>query len=139
MLGDEVRADEVGGNEGSGDEGRGDEGWGDEGKTALANVLVKALSDALTGLGNRRAMIADLSAAVDPTHPKPTILVLFDLDGFKEVNDAFGHHAGDLLLMEVSLRIRATIRTEDMLARIGGDEFVLLVDVLLIVLAEMLC
>ena len=55
--------------------------------------------------------------------------VLFmDLDGFKAVNDAYGHHLGDLLLIEVAERIRANVRAQDTIARLGGDEFVLLIE-----------
>ncbi len=51
-----------------------------------------------------------------------------DLDGFKAVNDAYGHHLGDLLLIEVAERIRANVRARDTIARLGGDEFVLLIE-----------
>lgn len=54
-------------------------------------------------------------------------LISIDLDGFKEVNDRFGHGAGDLLLTQVAHRLRDTLRNEDLLARMGGDEFMAVV------------
>ncbi|MNO29719.1 Cyclic di-GMP phosphodiesterase Gmr [compost metagenome] len=88
-----------------------------------------ALHDTLTGLPNR-VLLAD---RIDQAMHKVTesggcfALMFIDLDGFKPVNDAFGHHMGDLLLREVALRLRADLHSQDTLARIGGDEFVLLV------------
>lgn len=81
----------------------------------------RALTDALTGLGNRRAL--DL-ALRDITGPYA--LAALDLDGFKAVNDGFGHAAGDHVLVAVAERLRAACRTGDVIVRIGGDEFVLL-------------
>ena len=52
--------------------------------------------------------------------------MFMDLDGFKTVNDTYGHHIGDLLLVEVARRIESSVRQEDTIARVGGDEFVLL-------------
>jgi diguanylate cyclase (GGDEF)-like protein len=72
-----------------------------------------ATTDKLTGLPNRRALIADLDGAEGDT------LVFFDLDGFKEYNDAFGHHAGDALLQRQAPRLAAVGRAY----RLGGDEF----------------
>jgi two-component system cell cycle response regulator len=87
----------------------------------------EALSDALTGLANRRALIADLTAAVDPEHPQPTILILFDLDGFKHYNDSFGHPAGDALLHLLGRRLRTAVAPSGATAyRMGGDEFCVL-------------
>jgi diguanylate cyclase (GGDEF)-like protein len=88
-----------------------------------------ALHDPLTGLPNR-AYFFDLlrgelaRARRDPFH---TFAVLFiDLDGFKRVNDTLGHDAGDAVLVEVALRLRACLRETDTAARVGGDEFTVL-------------
>jgi diguanylate cyclase (GGDEF)-like protein len=87
----------------------------------------EALSDALTGLANRRALITDLAAVVDPGHPQPTILILFDLDGFKGYNDSFGHPAGDALLELLGRRLRRAVALCGGTAyRMGGDEFCVL-------------
>jgi len=83
-----------------------------------------AAQDALTGLPNRVAFQAHTDIAVRDGAP-PTIMML-DLNGFKEVNDNFGHHAGDLLLIEVAHRLRAGVRAGDIVARLGGDEFAVL-------------
>jgi diguanylate cyclase (GGDEF)-like protein len=87
----------------------------------------EALSDALTGLASRRALIADLATAVDRRHPQPTILILFDLDGFKGYNDSFGHPAGDALLELLGRRLRTAVAACGGTAyRMGGDEFCVL-------------
>ena len=69
----------------------------------------EARTDALTGLPNRRALIADLTAALAWEEQRQTILILFDLDGFKQYNDAFGHPAGDLLLQRLGQRLQAAV------------------------------
>jgi diguanylate cyclase (GGDEF)-like protein len=82
--------------------------------------------DALTGLPNRASFQERLELAVDDAvseHGLAVTLLLCDLDHFKEVNDTFGHPAGDELLREAAERIRATMRKTDLLARLGGDEF----------------
>ncbi len=86
----------------------------------------RALTDALTGLPNRPAFNDAIRAAfARAQRSKSTLGVLFcDLDGFKSVNDTFGHAAGDALLRGCSERLRATLREGDYVARIGGDEFV---------------
>lgn len=88
-----------------------------------------ALHDTLTGLSNRILLADRISQAMAETTEQGGFfsLMFIDLDGFKPVNDAFGHHLGDRLLREVALRLREQLRSQDTLARIGGDEFVLLV------------
>lgn len=81
----------------------------------------QALTDALTGLGNRRALEAALVAM-----PRPFALVALDLDGFKAVNDGLGHAAGDHVLATVGRRMQEGCRAGDMVLRMGGDEFILL-------------
>lgn len=84
--------------------------------------------DALTGLPNRISFSNQLHKALalsDRTHV-PLVILLLDLDKFKQVNDTFGHHTGDLLLKEVALRILSSIRETDVVARLGGDEFVII-------------
>jgi diguanylate cyclase len=83
-----------------------------------------ALSDPLTGLANRRAVMAALDeAAVDDG---TFGVALLDLDGFKEVNDELGHHAGDLMLQLVGERLSGAALPGDLVGRLGGDEFILL-------------
>lgn len=87
-----------------------------------------SLHDSLTKLPNRALFENRLTYALDVARRdgQQFALMFMDLDGFKEVNDAYGHHIGDLLLREVAQRIRSRIRSQDMFARLGGDEFVLL-------------
>ena len=91
-----------------------------------------ALHDTLTGLPNRILLADRIAQAMSKVHEQGGCfsLMFIDLDGFKPVNDAFGHHLGDRLLREVALRLREQLRSQDTLARIGGDEFVLLVRLL---------
>ena len=100
---------------------------------AFNEVREQARTDELTGLPNRRALLdsaRQMLAGATARHP--AALLLLDLDGFKEVNDSLGHHAGDSLLRQVGPRLRDTLRGADTLARLGGDEFaVVLPDVTL--------
>jgi diguanylate cyclase (GGDEF)-like protein len=84
-----------------------------------------AYHDPLTDLPNRALLNDRLEQAVRAAHrdSKPLALVVMDLDGFKDVNDTLGHHAGDRVLQHVAARIRSTLREADTVARLGGDEF----------------
>lgn len=87
-----------------------------------------ALEDSLTGLANRaefRNRFVDMSASAQ-RHAQSLVLMLLDLDRFKEVNDRLGHPAGDALLQQAAHRMRTVLRDTDFIARLGGDEFVVL-------------
>lgn len=92
----------------------------------IAELRHLALYDPLTGLANRTLFIQQLDAHLDrQDSDSPSVGVIFlDLDGFKLVNDAWGHREGDLLLVEMAHRIKAAVRPFDLAARLGGDEFV---------------
>jgi two-component system, cell cycle response regulator len=84
----------------------------------------EALTDALTGLGNRRALGRTLDARLPAaTAERPLVLVLFDLDGFKQYNDTFGHPAGDTLLVRLGGNLAAFLDGRGEAFRMGGDEF----------------
>jgi diguanylate cyclase len=86
-----------------------------------------AQTDALTGLPNRRGLQERLDRALPLASPQQMLAVyLLDLDGFKPVNDRYGHDVGDALLVQVGRRLQAQLRGSDVVARLGGDEFVVL-------------
>ncbi|MBD3678183.1 MAG: GGDEF domain-containing protein [Rhodobacteraceae bacterium] len=95
---------------------------------ARSAAEARALTDPLTGLGNRRAMDRALEAAIEAG--RPFALVQIDLDFFKRVNDSLGHGAGDHVLQVVARILRRETRQGDQVARIGGDEFMILADYL---------
>lgn len=88
-----------------------------------------ALSDSLTGIPNRRAFDATMKRAIETARrtQHPLGLAIIDLDHFKQVNDQYGHEVGDQLLQHVARTLNASLRESDFLARIGGEEFALLV------------
>jgi diguanylate cyclase (GGDEF)-like protein/PAS domain S-box-containing protein len=93
-------------------------------------LVFQATHDTLTGLANRRLLHDRLAGSLgrDPERA-PTVAVLYiDLDRFKPVNDELGHEAGDELLRQVGRRLSGCLRTQDLLSRVGGDEFVALLD-----------
>jgi diguanylate cyclase (GGDEF)-like protein len=92
---------------------------------ALIRVRHDAMHDELTGLPNRRAALAHLNRALHDG--RPVGVVLLDLDGFKAVNDTYGHHGGDHVLAEVARRLADLPALMVLAARMGGDEFLLVV------------
>jgi two-component system cell cycle response regulator len=90
----------------------------------LEGTRRQALTDALTGLPNRRKLMDDLNAAAAAaTETNPRGLILFDLDGFKQYNDRYGHPVGDALLARLGQRLGAAVRPTGRAYRLGGDEF----------------
>jgi diguanylate cyclase (GGDEF)-like protein/PAS domain S-box-containing protein len=87
-----------------------------------------ALTDELTGLYNRRGffMMVDAQLRLSKRQQKPAFLLYTDLDNLKEINDTLGHHEGDQALIDTANVFRATFRATDIVARIGGDEFVII-------------
>ena len=102
----------------------------DERKRMQEDMRRKAMQDQLTGLPNRTMFLESLDRAVRKGRRRQDrFSVLFvDLDRFKEVNDTLGHAAGDQLLQAVAERLTSAVRQSDLVARMGGDEFVILVD-----------
>ncbi|KCZ85756.1 diguanylate cyclase/phosphodiesterase [Hyphomonas adhaerens MHS-3] len=83
-----------------------------------------ALTDMLTGLPNRRQFFQDVEASYDPkTDEKLPVIGLIDLDGFKPINDVFGHTAGDTVLVETARRLKRVLGDKASVSRLGGDEF----------------
>lgn len=95
----------------------------------IADLETLLTTDELTGLINRRGFIQNFQAElerVQRTHNQGGLLVMIDLDGFKAINDTYGHNAGDEALRVVGRFLKGSIRAMDCAARLGGDEFVLL-------------
>jgi len=96
-------------------------------RLALTQATSDALTDALTGLANRRAFDDALeTAAACACEASPPQLLIADIDHFKALNDAHGHHFGDAVLRIVGEMLKASVRRGTLVARLGGDEFALL-------------
>ena len=114
-------------------------------RASVKDSLRLAMIDPLTGIPNRRSGLAQLGMIADRSvsEDRPFALMVLDLDRFKSVNDRFGHAAGDTVLIEVARRLTTCLRATDLIARIGGEEFLIcLPDTTLIesrIVAERLC
>jgi cyclic di-GMP phosphodiesterase Gmr len=97
-----------------------------EQRSAEAALRQRAETDPLTGVPNRTAFESALAAHLDPEMGLGCGLLFCDVDGFKAVNDTYGHGVGDQVLIGISQRLRSTVRDSDLVARLGGDEFVIL-------------
>ena len=99
------------------------------GRELVVQLRQQALTDGLTGLPNRTLLVDRLDHALAKRRDKTVVGLLYlDIDDFKDVNDELGHVAGDELLREAARRIRARLRDYDTVARVGGDELIVLVE-----------
>ncbi|MBN0574656.1 GGDEF domain-containing protein, partial [Pseudomonas aeruginosa] len=91
-------------------------------QAANAELATLALTDSLTGLANRRAILRDLDHlfALAQRDNKYVLIGVIDLDGFKLINDAYGHHAGDQFLRGVACQLKQCLRSSDSVGRVGG-------------------
>lgn len=97
-----------------------------EAETNLRNLAEK---DPLTGLSNRTCFFDRLNHALERVERHGSLALLaLDLDGFKHINDTLGHDVGDFILVEVASRLRNTLRSEDTICRVGGDEFLIIIE-----------
>ncbi|WP_271897786.1 putative bifunctional diguanylate cyclase/phosphodiesterase [Candidatus Phyllobacterium onerii] len=99
----------------------------DQATQAAAKMGHRAAHDELTGLLNRSGFMQEV-ASLPSASKAGFALMLLDLDGFKSINDAFGHKAGDRVLVEVGRRLRQSLSNDVLVARLGGDEFAVLLD-----------
>lgn len=100
-----------------------------EQKTLENQIKRRASIDSLTSLPNRGSMLFALKRAIHKCQPDKICALLFmDLDGFKPINDQYGHQVGDKLLRQVAQRLRNTVREDDFVGRYGGDEFLMIIN-----------
>lgn len=99
-----------------------------ENRQLYKDLLFRSNYDALTGLPNRYSLEKQLTIAIHyaKEHQRHVGLIYIDLDSFKSVNDQYGHHAGDIYLQTVARRLQRRLRIGDLVARVGGDEFVVI-------------
>jgi diguanylate cyclase (GGDEF)-like protein len=90
------------------------------------DLTARATRDPLTGCRNRASLCADLEHALSSEKAAQTAVLFIDLDRFKAINDTHGHHAGDQLLIAITNLLRDALRTDDVLGRWGGDEFLVI-------------
>lgn len=97
---------------------------------ALAQASSLALTDPLTRLANRRLLFNHLEKLITSSvrHNSHGAVLLIDLDGFKQINDTHRHEAGDAVLVEIARRLKSMVRSEDIVGRLGGDEFIVLLN-----------
>lgn len=96
-------------------------------KSAELEIKYLAQHDALTGLPNRRHILTNIESLLERSRRQQSqfALLFLDLDGFKKINDELGHEVGDMYLSEISMRFKTNIRSFDLIARYGGDEFLI--------------
>lgn len=112
-----------------------------ERRRLVEDLARKATTDPLTGLCNRRAFDEALAAQLDPAigAGRGGCLAIFDLDHFKRINDRFGHAAGDAVLVRFATLLRAAVRDGDLVARLGGEEFAVLLTGATVEQARLVC
>ena len=101
----------------------------EENHRILGRLRHMSVTDALTGLGNRRRLLSDLAEILEQKDGGPWMLVIFDLNGFKRYNDTFGHLAGDVLLARLGSKLAQAVEGIGQSYRLGGDEFCVLAPV----------
>jgi two-component system, cell cycle response regulator len=100
-----------------------------ENSALIETTRTQSLTDALTGLGNRRSLMNTLGRALNKPEPGPMVFAIFDLNGFKQYNDTFGHPSGDTLLSRLAAALRNALGGDGAAFRLGGDEFCILAHV----------